>query len=350
MSLDESKKQRVGIEDRVRVVNLVFGYMASQAVGAAVRLRVPDILGDEERDSASVAAEAKTQPQAMKRLLRALASLRVVTENAPDRFALAPSGTLLRTDSPTPLADMVEMFTDPAMLAAWAKLDGSVTTGEVAFDKVFGKDFFAHLQERPELSRQFNSAMSQGTQGVAALLPGAYDFGRHRRVMDIGGGDGTLLAAVLAQHTAPHGVILDTAEGLAQAPDVLAKAGLTDRCETVVGDFFTAIPEGADAHLIKSVLHDWPDDRCELILGHCRRALPQDGRLLIVEPVLPEVVNPDTAGPTYLSDLNMLVNVGGRERTRAEFEELCERAGFTVATITPLNPPNPFALIEAVPR
>lgn len=247
------------------------------------------------------------------------------------------------------MAAMVEMFGDPAMLRAWERLGDSVTTGEISFDQVFGKDFFAYLKERPRLSAVFNAAMSQGTQGAAQVLGSAYDFGQHHTLMDIGGGDGTLLAGVLGAHPRLRGIVFDTKEGLAQAAELLDKAGLTDRCQLATGDFFTSIPEGADAHLIKSVLHDWSDEQCVTILGHSRAALPAGGRLLILEPVLPPTVDPETAGVTYLSDLNMLVNVGGRERTLEDFTEVCAQAGFTLRSVTPIAPPSPFALIEAVP-
>ena len=145
-------------------------------------------------------------------------------------------------------------------------------------------------------------------------------------MVDVGGGDGTLLAAVLSGHPDLRGIVFDTAAGVAQAPDLLAWSGVADRCEVALGDFFTEVPEG-DLHLLKSIVHDWDDDRVVTLLGHCSRALPDRGRVLIVEPVLPEVVEPGAPGLSYLSDLNMLVNIGGRERTRADFEDVCWRAG-----------------------
>jgi hypothetical protein len=165
-----------------------------------------------------------------------------------------------------------------------------------------------------------------------------------------GDGDGTLLATVLAAHPALRGVVYDSPTGLAEAATTLIKTGVADRCSTEAGDFFTSIPPGADLYLMKSVLHDWDDRQVQTILEHRRKVIPDHGRLLIVERVLPERVDGSVRPGVYLSDLNMLVNVGGRERTRAEFERLCTRAGFTATDVRALSAPSWFSLIEATPR
>ncbi|MEU3601167.1 methyltransferase [Streptomyces sp. NPDC006798] len=323
-----------------------FGTMAAQTLRAAVRLRVVELIGDEPRPSDEIAAEAGTAPLPTLRLLRALAGLGLLREHSPGVFSATPAGTLLDPGHPQSLTAFVKSFTDPLMTRAWERLDDSVRTGEIAFDQIFGTDFFGHLARHPELSADFNTAMSQASRATAAVLPGAYDFGRFSRVTDVGGGDGTLLAAVLTGHPGLAGAILDTAEGLADADRNLTEQGVRDRAELLTGDFFRTVPEGSDLYLMKSVLHDWTDDQVVTILTHCRTALPPEGRILIVEPILPEVVDP-AAGTPYLSDLNMLVNVGGRERTRTDFDEVCGRAGLAVTSVTPLPQAPPFSLIEA---
>ncbi|WP_192918064.1 methyltransferase [Streptomyces spectabilis] len=346
---DTNKETRVAsAEDRGRVVQLVVGSLAAQTLRAAVRLRVVEIIGDKERRAAEVAAEAGTQPQATTRLLRALAGLGILKERAPGSYAVTPAGSLLDPGRPDSLAALVGIFGEPVMLRAWEHLDEGVRTGETTFASVFGADFFPYLKEHPELSALFNEAMSQATSATAAQLPQAYDFGRFTTVADIGGGDGTLLSGVLREHPRLSGVLYDTEEGLAQAPRTLRRHGVEDRCSLVVGDFFRSVPEGADLYLIKSILHDWNDDQAAAILGHCRAALPPGGRVLIVEPLVPEAVSSETAG-LYLSDLNMLLNVGGRERTREEFAEVCDRAGLSVTSVTRLGEGNAFCLIEAAP-
>ncbi|MEV0320167.1 methyltransferase [Streptomyces sp. NPDC050658] len=333
------------------IARLAFGSMAAQTLRAAVRLRVVELIGDKERGAAEVAADAGAEPQPMNRLLRALTALGLLKEHAPGSYSVTPAGTFLDPGHPESLTSFVRMFTDPTMLRPWEHLDASVRTGDIAFDAVFGTDFFSYLAQHPELSTEFNAAMSQAVGGTAAVLPHAYDFGRFSRITDVGGGDGTLLAGVLEAHTDLTGVVFDTKDGLAEVPTTLRRHGLTERCSSVSGDFFHSVPKGSDLYLMKSILHDWTDEQAVTILRHCREVLPAGGRVLIVEPVLPEVVDAeaDTAdgGITYLSDLNMLVNVGGRERTRQDFEDVCRRAGLSLTSVTPLPEAAPFSLIEA---
>jgi hypothetical protein len=335
--------------DRGLIVQLAFGSMASQTVRAAVRLGVFDLIGDGRRPAVEVAADAGAEHQPMTRLLRALAGLGLLEEHEPDAFSVAPAGALLRSGRPDSLASFVRVFTDPAIVRAWDSLDISSRTGGIAFDAVFGTDFFSHLGRHPELSADFKAS-----EETAAVLPHAYDFGRFTSVTDVGGGDGTVLAGVLAAHPELTGVLHDTKDGLAQAHKTLDRHGVADRCSLAPGDFFRSVPGGSDLYLIKSVLHDWSDDQAVTILGHCCEVLPPGGRVLIVEPVLPEVVGTGAAahaaddGITYLSDLNMLVNLGGRERTRKDFEEVCQRAGLSIVSVTPLVEAAPFYLIEAV--
>lgn len=340
--------------DRDLIVRLAFGSMAAQTLRAAIRLRVVELVGDTPRRAADVAADAGTEPQPMTRLLRALTGLGLLREHAPDAFTVTPAGALLDPGRPDSLTSFVGMFTEPAIVRAWEHLDDSVRTGDVAFDTVFGTDFFSHLAQHPELSAGFNAAMSQAVAETAAVLPYAFDFGRFTTVTDVGGGDGTLLAGVLAAHPGLNGVVFDTARGLAEAPTTMARHGVSDRCSLIAGDFFRSVPGGSDLYLMKSVLHDWTDDQAVTILSHCREVLPPGGLVLIVEPVLPEVVDTTAdadvldGGITYLSDLNMMVNVGGRERTRKDFEELCHRAGLSLTSVTPLAEAAPFSLIEVV--
>lgn len=335
-------------EALARLRQLAFGGMAAQVVSVATRLKLPDAFGDDERSAEEIAGEYSASPQAMNRLLRALAALEVLTEVVPGRYRLAPLGSLLRTDEPRSMHAFARMFTDPIMLRAWEQLDVAVRTGGTTFEDAFGTDFFGHLKSEPEMSALFNGAMSQATRATASVLPGAYDFGRFQTLVDVGGGDGTLLAAVLGEHPQLRGIVFDTEEGSAQAPKTLRAAGVADRCPVETGDFFAGVAPGGDLYLVKSILHDWDDERAASILRHCRTHLPEHGRLLIVEPVLAETVDKAPSPTIYLSDLNMLVNVGGLERTRADFEKLCALAGFTLTTVTALGTTG-MSLLEATP-
>jgi hypothetical protein len=336
------------------IVRLAFGSMAAQTLRAAVRLRVVELIGDTPRRATEVAAEAGAEPQPMTRLLRAMSGLGLLKEDAPGSFSVTPAGALLDPGHSDSLTSFVRMFTEPAVMRAWEHLDDSVRTGEIAFESVFGTDFFSHLAQHRELSQEFNAAMSQAVSETAAVLPHAFDFGRFTTITDVGGGDGTLLAHVLDAHPGLTGVVFDTADGLAQAPKTLERHGLQGRCTVSAGDFFRAVPEGSELYLMKSVLHDWTDEQAVTILRHCRGVLPPGGCVLIVEPALPDAVDTNgeagvtDGGVTYLSDLNMLVNVGGRERTRNDFEDVCQSAGLSLTSVTPLADAAPFSLIEAV--
>ncbi|MFI9205994.1 methyltransferase [Streptomyces sp. NPDC053048] len=350
----EDNKEQVAADWQHRglVSRLAFGQLATQALGAALRLDVFELIGDGERQATDLAHELGAQPQATHRLLSALAALGLLTETAPGAFSTTPAGDLLRAGVPGTMLSVARMFTDPVMLRGWDRLDESVRTGKPSFDTVFGTDFFGHLKERPELSAEFNAAMSQATKLAADVIPHHYDFGRFSTVVDVGGGDGTLLSAILRAHPGPRGIVHDTPEGLAQASARFSREGLTDRVALETGDFFASVPAGGDLYLLKSVIHDWNDDQCATILRHIRGVIPDNGALLLVEPVLPSTVpaeSTDLAFFSYLSDLNMLVNVGGRERTAEDFRALCATAGFRLDTITPLPFPNTYKLIEARP-
>ncbi len=244
----------------------------------------------------------------------------------------------------------VTLFGDPAMLAGWRELEHAVRTGDTTFNQVFGTDFFDYLSARPALSAAFNAAMQAGTLLTAHQLPNAYDFTRFHTVADIGGGDGTLLAGILNAHKHLSGILFDTEAGLAQAETTLTAAGLEQRCALHPGDFFAAAPTGADLYLLKSVIHDWDDARCSRILSQIRQVIPDHGRLLVIEPALPPAVDGSLPPQVYLSDLNMLVNVGGRERTRSEFVDLFASAGFELLDATPLPHPSGYTLLEGAPR
>lgn len=338
---------------RGRLSLLLFGRMSAQVVATATRLGVMERFGADataERTADELAAELDTDPRGTLRLLRAMAALELLTETAPGRFTPTPTGAMLSPDRPGSFHTFARMFSDPAMMTGWDHLADSVRTGRTSFEDLHGKDVFTYMAERPELSAQFNAAMAQGTRTTAEVLPGSYDFSRHTTVVDIGGGNGTLIAAVLRAHPGLRGKLLDTEKGIAEAQETLAQAGVADRCSLHPGDFFAEVPAGGDVYMLKSVLHDWYDEECATILRNTRAVIPDDGRLLMVERLLPDTVDPAAPGAPliYLADLNMLTNVGGQERTRAEFAALCERTGFRLTDVTPL-PPGEYNLIEAVP-
>lgn len=336
-------------EDRDVIMSTVFAHMEAQMLGATVRLGVADTLGERERDAADVAADLGTDPDATRRLLRALAGSGFAAEVRPGVFALTPRGALLRTDRPDSVAAFVAMFMDRTTVGAWSHLDDSVRTGRAAFDELYGTDFFGHLATHPELSRTFNAAMRQGTGATARILKGELDLAGATSVTDVGGGDGTLLAALLTEHPHLRGVLFETPQGAAEAGPLLKAAGLAGRSEIVTGDFLVSVPSGSDVYLLKGVVKDWDDDRATTVLANIRSAMPPEGRLLIIEVVMPETVDGSVPSVMYTGDLHMLANVSGRERTEPEYRSLCTRAGFSVPRVTRMPPPSPISVIEAVP-
>jgi hypothetical protein len=229
------------------------------------------------------------------------------------------------------------LFAAPNM-RAWDDLLYSVQTGQIAFDHAYGMPAFQYIGEHPEDAATFNAAMTAGSSVTAANVPAAYDFSRHRRLVDVGGGHGILLISILRSNPPLRGVLYELPFVADGARKAVAEAGLAGRCDVVAGDFFQSVPEGADAYILKSVIHDWDDAKSTQILGHCRRAIAADGRLLLVELVLPDRIDrsPRCQMGTG-SDINMLVNVGGRERTDADFRGLLATSGFRLTSIRPVE-------------
>lgn len=337
---------------RGTLMRYAFGAMVSRVVATAAQLDLPDHIADAEVTATDLAERCEADQPALTRLLRCLAGLDIVRETGRNTFALTAAGQLLRRDHPASMRDITLMWAEPAMLDAWRELPTAIREGRRVFDDVFGVDFFGYLGRDPELPARFNAAMAQGSAATARTLPASYDFGRFRTIVDVGGGDGTLLSAILREHPKPHGIVFDSVEGAAQAESVLRDAGVGDRCRVETGDFFDAVPGGGHLYLIKSVIHDWDDAKAATILRNCRAAMPSDGRLLVLEPVLPETV-PAPPGPLhalqYLSDLNMLVNLDGRERTAADFADLLRRSGFEPGEILTVPQLGMFRLIQARP-
>jgi O-methyltransferase/methyltransferase family protein len=333
------------------LLQLVFGYMASQVVHVAVRLGVADLLGEGPKTSDALAEETGTDTSSLHRLLRGLACVGVVEEIEPGRFALTDFGGLLRADHPDSVRNLTLLFCGEGVWENWGHLLDSVKTGRPVFELLDRPQPFEVMGDDPEFSAVFNEAMSEGTRQAAPAVVGAYDFSRFKTIADVGGGDGTLLGAILAATPGLQGILFDLATGSRHAPERLAAAGLADRCAIVEGDFFESVPEGADAYIMKSVIHDWDDERCVTILKSCRRAMAAEGTLLVLEPVLPPKVDgsPETLGAVLVGDLNMLVSTGGRERTEAQFASLFEAAGFRLNTVIPVGAPAYLSVIEGVP-
>lgn len=332
------------------VQDLVYAFMPAQILGVAARLRIADELAAAPRNLMELAAATETHPPSLRRLMRGLTCIGVVTEPETDLFELAPRGQQLRADVPDSVRAAVMLFTSEEVWRSWIGLEHSVRTGSIAWDHIYGMSVFEYLAEHPEQCGTFNAAMADRTRVVSPSIAASYDFSRFETLVDVGGGDGALIATILAATPGLRGILFDRPAGAAGAAASLREAGVSDRCDIVTGDFFVAVPDGADAYVVKTVLHNWDDDQVVAILRNCRKAIRDGGRLLVIERMLPPRIESPGAGRVVYMDLNMLVTTHGRERTEAEFRSLYATAGFelTEAVATEEDPVG-YRMLVGVP-
>jgi hypothetical protein len=325
------------------LLQMMTGYWVSQALYVAAKLGVADLLADGPRPVEALAAATQTDTLSLRRVLRALASVGVFTEARPGTFALTPLAALLQTRTPDSMRALAIMYAEE-QYRAWGDLLHSVQTGATAFERQFGTSYFAYLAQHPEADRVFNEAMTGWTTQLVGAVVDAYDFSPFQTIVDVGGGYGTLLVAMLRSNPAARGILFDQPHVIAAAGEQMVVAGVAERCTTVGGDFFVEVPAGGDAYVLAQILHDWNDERSVAILQQCRRVMPAHGKLLVIELVLPPGEDPFFG--KWL-DLHMLVLVGARERTAAEYGALFHAAGFELARVVP--PPAGPSVVEAVP-
>lgn len=321
------------------LLEMTRGYRHGQALAVAATLGIADLLADGPRSVDDLAEATGTHAPSLLRLLRALASIGVFAEDDRQRFRLTPLAEPLRSDAPHSVRSSLRFLGDPVLFVPWGQLLQSVRTGGPAFDSVFGTGMYDYLAQHPAAAEVFNAGMAGQPRHEAVLE--AYDFGGARMVVDVGGGNGRLIAAILRAHPAQQGILYDLPEVVAGAQESLE--GLADRCRVVGGSFLDSVPEGGDLYLLSDVLHNWDDDRAVTILANCRRAMAAEGRLVIIQQVLP--AGNDATG--RFADLNMLVLLGGRERTADDFRELLAKADFTLTRI--IGTRVPYSIVEAVP-
>ena len=326
-----------GADFHAQALALINASWTTQAISAAVQLGLPDALSDGPESVLVLAQRTSCHAASLLRLLRALASVGIVVQAEDGRFALTEMGTLLRPDARRSLAAWAE-FCGTYSWTAWSQLSDCVRSGISVRKRAGWAGGFQHLEEDDETASLFNRAMVNLTRSVAATFIAAVDLSDVQSIVDVGGGFGELLAAVLRAHPLMRGVLFDMAHATQAARVRLDEAGLAERCEVVTGSFFDAVPAGADAYLLKSILHDWDDKHCSLILAQCARAMRPNARLMIVERMMPEhfsVSAPDQA--IARSDLNMLIGPGGCERTYAQYCSLLKAAGLRAANPIPLS-------------
>lgn len=337
-----------GLPPSFQLSRMTMSLWIPQAIHAAAELSIADELASSPKDGNELAKTIGADPDATRRLLRALRLLGLVTEAADGTFTLTALGEPLRADAPDSVRSWALLMGGRSVWEAWGRLTECVRTGADAW-RLDGASTFQVMDDRSDESAIFNQAMLELTRRAAPGIASAYDFSQFRTVVDVGGGYGTLLAAVLDAYPSTSGVVFDLPHAREGAEQLIAERGLSGRAEFAGGDFFASVPQGADAYLIKSVIHDWDDERGLAILRNCRTAMAEGGRVLVVEPLAPEREHLGESPADAIliaSDLNMLVNTGGRERTEAEFRALFAGAGLRLERILPA--PGTMPLMELV--
>jgi len=342
-------KNRTGNSESVspahRLLECVTSSWMAQAAYVAAELRLADLLAEGPRTSEDLAIATGTHAPSLHRLLRALTTIEICREREDGSFEITPMGSLLGTDVPGSLRSWT-IWWGAHLWQVWGSLLYSVKTGESARKMLSGTDGFKHLEQDPEAAAVFNEALVELTRLTSKSVVRIYDFSGLKRIVDVGGGYGELLICILRASPATSGVLFDLPHAIEGGKRRFEEAGLASRCEFLEGDFFVSVPGGADAYILKSIIHDWDDKKSKLILENCRSAMGEKGRLLLVERVLPDRLEVSAAHQAAVrTDLTMLVAHAGQERTEAEFRGLLSSAGFRVIRILPVG--MTFSVIEA---
>jgi SAM-dependent methyltransferase len=303
------------------------GAVAVQAIHVAAKLHLADLMAAGPKSVAELAEATHTNETSLARFLRALTSLGIFATDPSGRYCQTPLSDTLRADHPESIRPSAMMLGARFIWEPVGWLDEAIRTGQVAFERVHSAPFFQYLAKNPEDAAIFNAAMSSMPSYLAEIV-GAYDFSKFRRIVDVGGGQGALLAAILEANPQTRGVLQDLPSVIAGA-GVLRREGIAERCEAVGGDFFDGVPEGGDAYVLKGIIHDWDDEAAVKILKNCRRAIRPDGTLILLDTVLTGADDPARA----LMDLFMMVLTSGRERTEPEFRSLLQQAGFSLTRV-----------------
>jgi len=323
--------------------SLISGYRGTALVYVAARLGLADLLADGPRSSADLARSVGAHAPSLHRILCGLVALGVCSEQRGGRFGLTELGAGLRSEVPGSLRGRA-ILTGEEDYGAYGALLHTAMTGETAFNHVFGMSPWQHREQHSHLSEHFSTWLGQGTHWTTGALLAAYDFSSFRTIADVGGCHGSVLAVILRAHPSATGILFDQPHVVAGARPCLEAAGVAGRCRVVGGSFFDRIPDGADAHILRSIIHDWDDERSLAILSNCHRALNEGGKLLLVERLMPARLRHEPGVAEM--DVHMLAMTGGRERTEAEYRALLAAAGFALARVIPTR--SQFSIIEGL--
>jgi hypothetical protein len=348
--VERARHHLLGVHQRTvppyaAMTEMITNAWAAQAITAAVDLGVADALADGPLRVEELASRVKAEPDALRRLLRALMGRGIFRQRRDGRYELNALADTLRPGAPLSVAGYARFVGSPQHREHWSHLTDAIRTGDAVIPTVNGMEAFEYLAREPELAEAFHRTMAETTQMMVAPLLAAYPFDAHPTVVDVGGGVGQLLAAILGAAPNSRGVLYDLPNAVADAPPLLQRQGVADRVRVVEGSFFDGVPTGGDLYVLKNVIHDWPDDKAIEILHNVRTAAGPGTTILLIEFVIPE------NGREYVghwTDLEMLLTQAGRDRTATEYRDLLEAAGFRVNRIVPTA--SPLGLVEAVAR
>jgi len=323
---------------------LVMGFRDTQLIYVAAKLGLADEIAQKPQTASELAAAAGTEPRALYRLLRALASRGVFAEADDGRFEMTPMAEFLRRDGPRSLRSTAMLYGDELLWRAYGRLFYSIETGKSSFEQVYGEPFYDYLHKHPVSAQPFHDAMTGFSEQEEAAILAAYDFSTMRSIVDVGGGQGGFALALLRKHADLRATIFDGTPPREDTLQSFAQSGAAARANFVTGDFFATVPQGGDLYLLKSILHNWDDIAAITILRKCREAMREHGRLLVAERIVPPGNAPSEA---KLFDINMLVSLGGEERTEDEYTSLFDQSGLKLTRTIPTT--SHLSLIEATP-
>jgi hypothetical protein len=324
------------------ISQMILGFMTTKAIHVAARYDIADLIAaNGPMNSASIAAKCGAHEESLHRLLRALASVGIFSEDSEGNFSLTPMAECLTEDSADSVKAMA-LLTASLFYKAYEEFPYSVQTGEAGFKKAIGMSIFEYLMHHSSEGKIFDRMMTDfhGTETMPMIE--AYDFSVFKTVIDVGGGIGEVIAAILTRFPQAEGILFDTPEVISRSRDQIAARGLSDRCQLEEGNFFESVPPGGDAYLLRHIIHDWNDEDAATILSNCRNAMGPAGKVLVVEAVIQEGNDPS---PFKWLDLSMLM-IGGKERSRQQFEQLLSKAGLQLNRIIPFL--HDLCVVEAI--
>lgn len=323
------------------IMQMAMGFIVSQSLAVAARLRIADHLKDRGKTAEELAKLTETHEPSLYRLLRSLASTGLLHKDNEGRFSNTPLGDVLRSDHPQSMRAALNMMGDPEHWNSHGNMQQSVKTGEIGFEYTFGMPVFPYFAQNPAAAKVFDESMTSFSAAVAESVSSTYDFNQAKTIADIAGGRGILLAKVLQKNPDAKGILFEQEHVL--EGNILKEENVADRTETISGDFFQEIPVVADIYLMKFIIHDWNDEQSITILSNLAKSAPKGSKLLLVETVVEEDDNAPSL--SKIMDLNMLVMTGGKERKPSEYAELLEKTGFKFEKVYPTAP---LQIVEAV--